>query len=90
MYGYAGMLASVVIFIFQLPAVLWSYQPSLVSGLAFFLIAVIGAISVLASFLLALYGAGATAIYSMATLSPGTRLQYGRRRPRNNLRYHMD
>jgi hypothetical protein len=82
------MVASVFIFLFQLPSFLWSYQPSLVSGLAFFVIAALGALSVIAGFLLTLYGAGATAIYSIATINPGMRLRAGRRRP-GNLHYHQ-
>ena len=83
----AGMVASVFIFIFSLPSFLWSYQPNFVSGLAFFVIAAIGALSVISGFLLALYGAGATAVYSLATISPNSRIAFGGRRRPGNLRY---
>ena len=53
------------VFVFQLPSLLLSYQPSLIGGLAFFVIATLGALSVIVSFLVALYGAGATAVYSI-------------------------
>lgn len=79
-----------VIFIFQLPSLLWSYQPSLLGGLAFFVIAVVGAVSVLASFLLALYAAGAAAVYSIATINPNQRVGFGAARRRRNIRYHVD
>lgn len=86
----AGMVASVFIFVFSLPSFLWSYQPSFISGLAFFVIAAIGALSVISGFLLALYGAGATAVYSIATMSPNVRIGAGPRRRASNLRYHYD
>lgn len=82
------MCASVIIFVFQLPSFVWSYQPNMVSGMAFFLIAAVGAVSVVAGFLLALYGAGAAAVYSIATINPNHRLGQGnRRRP---IRHHYD
>lgn len=84
------MVASVFIFLFRLPSFLFSYQPSFISGLAFFVIAALGALSVVSGFLLALYGAGATAVYSIATINPGMRLGAGRRRRYpGNLHYHQ-
>ena len=34
----AGMISSVFVFVFQLPSLLWSYQPNFISGLAFFVV----------------------------------------------------
>ena len=83
------MVASVFIFLFQLPSFLWSYQPNFISGLAFFVIAALGALSVVSGFLLALYGSGATAVYAIATMSPGMRIGAGRRRRPGNIHYHQ-
>lgn len=69
----AGMLSSVFIFIFQLPWLLMSYQASLPSMIAFFALATLGCISVICSYLLGLYLAGATAIYATVSLTGQSR-----------------
>ncbi len=84
------MVASIFVFIFSLPSFLWSYQPTIISGLAFFVIALVGALSVISAFLLALYGAGATAVYSIATIAPNRRIGAGSRRRPGNLGYHYE
>ncbi|KAK9839900.1 hypothetical protein WJX74_000074 [Apatococcus lobatus] len=86
----AGMVISIFAFVAQLPAMLLSYQPSWWSGLGFFVVSLIGACSVIAGFLLALWGSGTAAIYSIVYLAnTNGRLEGGRgyRRPQ---RIHFD
>ncbi|PRW60003.1 hypothetical protein C2E21_1530 [Chlorella sorokiniana] len=79
---FSGMVVAVFVFLFRLPSLIWSYSPTLWSGLAFFSLAAVAGISVVASYLGLLFGAGAAAAYStlwIATMQP--RLE-GRGAPR--------
>lgn len=60
-----------------------------VSGTIFFLVAMIAASSAVAAFLTALFGAGATAIYTVVTISSARRLEGGHQQP-SYVRYHQD
>ncbi|KAL4458505.1 hypothetical protein ABPG75_013370 [Micractinium tetrahymenae] len=64
---FTGMVVACFVFLIQLPSLIWSYQPALWSGVAFFAAAAVASISVIASYLGLLFGAGAGATY--ATLS---------------------
>lgn len=61
-----------------------------ISGVAFFTVALTGAISVIAAFLGALYGTGAVGVYALVTLSNPNRIQGGSRRQGGYVRYHTD
>lgn len=55
---------SVFVFLFRLPALILSFQAPLWSGAAFFCLAGVAAVSVIAAYLGLLFGAGATATYA--------------------------
>lgn len=88
--SFAGMIASAFIFIFSLPSMLWSYQASILGGTLFFFVAMTGAVSVIVSFLLALYGAGAGAVYALSSIGPNSRIGGGRRGRPGYLGPHQD
>ena len=67
---------SVFVFLFRLPSLILSYQPALWSAAAFFCLAGVAAVSVIAAYLGLLFGAGATATY--ATLWMVAQQQAGR------------
>ena len=62
-----------------------------ISGLTFFMIALIGAISVITGFLAAMYGTSAVGIYAAVTLvNSNSQLQGSQRRRGGNIQYHRD
>ena len=62
-----------------------------ISGLAFFLVALIGAISVITGFLAALYGTSAAGLYAAVSLvSANSRLQAPQSGRGGHIRYHSD
>ena len=61
-----GSVMAVVSFMFSLPSFLWSYGAGVFSGTLFFVIASIGAISMIASYLSLIYASGAAVVYSTA------------------------
>lgn len=65
----AGMFCSMFIFVFRLPWLLASYQPSWLSGLGYFVLAVIGALSTVGAFLVVLYGSCVTAAYGVVAIA---------------------
>ena len=75
-----GGVLSIFVFLAQLPSIIWSYQTSLFSGLAFALVAVVACCSVISGFLVLLYGAGAGAIYGVASVMGPPRLGAPRQR----------
>ncbi|KAK9811408.1 hypothetical protein WJX72_003432 [[Myrmecia] bisecta] len=87
-----GMFVSVFAFVFRLPSLLMSYQPSLVSGLTFFAVSFVGAVSVVLGFLGLLYATSATALYAAASLVASTRRVEGggQRYPPAYLRQHQE
>ncbi|PSC71398.1 ATP-dependent helicase deoxyribonuclease subunit B [Micractinium conductrix] len=66
---FTGMCVSVFVFLFSLPSLIWSYQAPLWSGVAFFCLAAVAAVSVIASYLGLLFGAGATATYAALSMA---------------------
>ena len=73
-----GMVAAVIGFMFQLPGLIWSFGPSLWSGLLFFAVASEGASAVVSSYLGALYGtAGVGTYYALKAAGEQARLQGG-------------
>lgn len=50
------MISALLLFIFQLPSFIASFQPGLLSGVLFFVVSVIAGWSVMISFLALLYG----------------------------------
>ena len=84
-----GMVVSVFVFVFQLPAMLMSYQAGIWSGTGFFCVAMLGAISVIAGFVMLLWGAGAGAVYTAATLAGPVRLGAGPQQRRYAMHYHQ-
>lgn len=58
-----GLVGSVFYYAFSLMAMVWSYSPDPLSAAAFFAIGLIGAASVVASYLLAMYGMVASGAY---------------------------
>lgn len=63
----AGAVLSIFVFLASLPSLVWSYQAGLFSGLCYVLVATVAALSVISSFLALLYGAGAGAVYGIAS-----------------------
>ncbi|DBA00516.1 TPA: hypothetical protein N0F65_006420 [Lagenidium giganteum] len=58
-----GLLGSLFYFFFSLISLVYSYQPDPVSALAFFVLAFVGAASVIAAYLFAMYGMVASGVY---------------------------
>ncbi len=87
-----GMLVCFFVYMWQLPGLLFSYQASFFSGLLFYLLALLGAASVIVGFLLCLYGVGATAVYSSVAIAASA--QQGRladvQRRQHLLREHVE
>ncbi|CAD7699611.1 unnamed protein product [Ostreobium quekettii] len=84
-----GMLMSLLFFVFALPSLIASFRPDVISGVVFFALAVIGAASVIVSFLGLMYGGSVTFVYAMA--GPRLRRLEARRRHRGiQYRPHMD
>lgn len=83
-----GVVVSVFFFLFKLPSLLMSYQAGLFSGTAFFFVAAVGALSVIAGFVVLLWGAGAGAVYTAATIAGPVRLGAGPRQRRYAMHYH--
>ena len=91
----AGLLLSIVIFLVQLPSLLMSFAPSFWSALPFFILALAGAVSVVASYLGVLYAAGAGVAYTVITLTVQRRQQlegraYDPRRLMYGERHHWE
>lgn len=61
-----------------------------ISGVAFFMVALTGAISVITAFLGALYGTGAVGIYTLVTLSNPNRLQGSQQGRGGYVRYRTE
>lgn len=62
-----------------------------ISGLTFFMVALLGAVSVITSFLVAMYGTSAAGAYAAVTLvNSNSRLQGSQHRHGGNIRYHRD
>jgi hypothetical protein len=58
-----GLLGSLFYFFFSLVSMVFTYQPDPLSGLAFIVLAFVGAASVIASYLIAIYGMVASSAY---------------------------
>jgi hypothetical protein len=62
-----------------------------ISGLTFFMVALLGAVSVITGFLAAMYGTSAAGVYAAVTLvNSNSRLQGSQNRHGGNIRYHRD
>ena len=82
-----GMVISIFVFIAKLPGLIWSYQAGLFSALAFVLVAAVAAVSVILGFLGLLYGAGAGAVYGVASVMGPPRIGGGRRPHMQRMHY---
>lgn len=85
-----GMFVSVFVFVFQLPSLLMSYQAGVFSALGFAVVALVGALSVIAGFVTLLWGAGAGAMYTVATLAGPVRIGPGPQQRRYAMHYHTE
>lgn len=84
-----GMIAAFFIFVAQLPHLIASFQPNVISGILFFLTCVIGGISVIASFLALLYGS--SAVVALTIASQGMQRIEGRSQSRQRINHrHYD
>ena len=81
-----GMVVSIFYFLAQLPSLIWSYQAGVFSSLAFVLVATVAAVSVIVGFLGLLYGAGAGAVYGVASVMGPPRIG-GRRAQMHRMQY---
>lgn len=64
----AGMLGALFIFTWRVLWFLWQYSPNIISGAAFFVVAVFAAVSTVAAYLVGLYGAAAGGVYVVAKM----------------------
>ncbi|CAN0542472.1 unnamed protein product, partial [Ectocarpus sp. 12 AP-2014] len=64
-----GLFMAVFQFLFSMWTVIWSYQPDPLSTLAFATMAALGAVSMLATWLLGLAAVGVTGVYTVAKLA---------------------
>ncbi|KAL3157429.1 hypothetical protein ABBQ32_011899 [Trebouxia sp. C0010 RCD-2024] len=86
-----GMVSSVFVFVFKLPWIVADYKPGWVSGTAFFMVALTGAVSVITAFLGALYGTSAAGIYAAVSLvNANSRLQGPQGGRAAHIQYHTD
>lgn len=86
-----GMVSSIFVFIFKLPWILVDYKAGWISGLAFFMVAITGAISVVTGFLAALYGTSAAGLYAAVSLvNANSRLQGPQGGRGGHIRYHSE
>ena len=72
-----GAVTSVFFFAAALPGLLRSFGASWLSGSAFFAVAVIGAVSLVASYLAVLYAAGGAVLYTTASFARAQRARLG-------------
>lgn len=87
-----SLIASVVVFAFQLPGFLASFGTGWISGTAFFCVAVVGAVALVLTYLSLLCAAGAATTYavvSFASVAGSNRLTQEQRRQRQE-RLHYD
>ena len=82
-----GMVISIFVFLGSLPSLIWSYQAGFFSALAFLLVAAVAAVSVILGFLGLLYGAGAGAVYGIASVMGPPRIGGGRRAHMQRMQY---
>ena len=82
-----ALLGSLFFYIFSLGAMVWSYKPDPVSAFSFFVLGFIGAASVVAGYLLALYGMAASGVYVVGKVLVRNRLEQGYDQRR---RYRLD
>lgn len=88
-----SLVASVVVFAFQLPGFLASFQAGWLSGAVFFCVAVVGAVALVFTYLSLLCAAGAATTYavvSFASVAGSNRLTEEQRRRRRQERLHYD
>ena len=86
-----GSVISVFVFVFQLPSMLMSYQAGIWSSTGFFFVALVGAMSVIVSFVMLLWGAGGALVYTAATMAGPVRLGTGPRQRRfARMHYHTN
>ncbi|KAK9797424.1 hypothetical protein WJX73_000305 [Symbiochloris irregularis] len=85
-----GAFLSIFVFLFSLPGLLMSYQAGIFSGGAFFFVALLAAASVVVSFVIALWGAGAGAVYTAATLAGPVRLGSSRFHRQHPMHLHRE
>lgn len=64
-----GLLGSLFYFLFSLIHMIYTFQPDPVSGVAFFLVGMIGATSVIVSYLAVVYGMVASSIYVVGKMA---------------------
>ena len=84
-----GAFFSVFTFILSLPSFVSSFSPGFLSALAFIIIATVGAVSLIATYLGLIYASGAAVVYTTASfVSYQRRLAYQQQQQR--LRMHVD
>jgi len=79
-----GLLGSIFVFLWNLPKLIMSFNPSLLSAFAFFAVAAVSAVSLVASALGLIYaGAVGTAYMAASALGPTVRIGAAQRHPRH-------
>ncbi|CAM9776656.1 unnamed protein product [Ectocarpus sp. 4 AP-2014] len=73
-----GLFMAVFQFLFSMWTVIWSYQPDPLSTLAFAAMAALGAVSMLATWLLGLAAVGVTGVYTVAKLAETAQIEAAR------------
>ena len=77
-----GAVLSIFTFALSLPSLLWSFAPSWPSAIAFFAVAVVAAVSMVASYLALLYAAGTAVVVTTASFASAQRHRlHDRQRP---------
>lgn len=81
----SGAIMSVFVFASALPALIRSYRPGFFSGLLFFFVALLGAVSAAAAFIGALAAAGAGTAYGVVSIAARPALTAAERERRETL-----
>lgn len=88
-----GMVTSVFVYALRMPSLIIEYQAGLLSGLGFFFLSLLGAVSAVLAFLAALYGTSAVSLFALSSvLNAQNRIQHGAGRNGQHpyLRQHME
>ena len=65
----SAMLGCLIIFTWHLPSIIYSYGPGLIQGVIFFAVAMIGAASVIITFMVVVTGAAAGTGYAVVQIA---------------------
>jgi hypothetical protein len=81
-----GLCGALFYFVFSLGSMIWTFSPSMLSGLLFYAVALLGATSVVATYLAGVFGLGAGGVYVIgAVANRQLQLKYERERQREAL-----